>query len=81
MSAGPGNHAEPRHPVPPPRPGSPDGPVLAGASAEPAGRRLPAVFAAEVYTAVRYERGLAVKAVIVLAALAAGLLLRALYFG
>jgi hypothetical protein len=38
------------------------------------------VFAAEVYTAVRYERGLAVKAVIVLAALAVLLLLRALYF-
>jgi hypothetical protein len=40
----------------------------------------PAAFTAEVSAAVRYERGLAVKAVIVLAALAVILVLRALYF-
>jgi hypothetical protein len=40
----------------------------------------PAAFTAEVSAAVRYERGLAVKAVVVLAALAVILVLRALYF-
>jgi hypothetical protein len=40
----------------------------------------PAAFTAEITAAVRYERGLAVKALIVLAALAVIFLLRALYF-
>jgi hypothetical protein len=46
---------------------------------ESAGGRPPADFTAEVSAAVRYESGLALKAVAVLAVLAVFLLLRALY--
>ena len=51
---------------------------------EPAGarrRQPPAVFRDEVRAAVRYERGLVVKALAVLGGLAVILVLRALYFG
>jgi hypothetical protein len=51
-----------------------------GNQAEPRSAAPPAAFTAEITAAVRYERGLAVKAVIVLAALAVILLLRATYF-
>ena len=47
---------------------------------EPGGRRQPEVFRQEIRAAVRYERGLAVKALAVLAVLAAILVLRALFF-
>ena len=47
---------------------------------EPPGRRQPEVFEEEIRTAVRYERGLAVKALAVLAVLAVIVVLRTLYF-
>ena len=49
-------------------------------SLEPGGRHELEVFEEETRAAVRYERGLAVKAVGVLAALAVIIVLRALYF-
>jgi hypothetical protein len=47
---------------------------------EPGGRHGLAVFAAEIRAAVRYERGLVVKALSVLAVLAVLLVSRTLYF-
>jgi hypothetical protein len=49
-------------------------------SVEPGGRHETEVFRAEVGTAVRYERGLVIKAAAVLAVLAVLVVLRALYF-
>ena len=47
---------------------------------EPGGRRQPDVFRREIRAAVRYERGLAVKAAAVLVLLAVIVVLRTLYF-
>jgi hypothetical protein len=47
---------------------------------EPARRHEPEVFAEEIRVAVRYERGLVVKAIGVLAVLAVIVVLRTLYF-
>jgi hypothetical protein len=47
---------------------------------EPGGRHEPEVFAKEIQAAVRYERGLVVKALGVLAVLAVIVVLRALFF-
>jgi hypothetical protein len=47
---------------------------------EPGGRHEPGVFAEEIHAAVRYERGLIVKALAVLAVLAVVVVLRTLYF-
>jgi hypothetical protein len=49
-------------------------------SVEPGGRHQLEVFEEEIGAAVRYERGLVVKAVGVLAVLAVIVVLRALYF-
>jgi hypothetical protein len=49
-------------------------------SVEPGGRHELELFEEEIGTAVRYERGLVIKAVSVLAALAVLVVLRALYF-
>jgi hypothetical protein len=46
---------------------------------EPAGRQPPAVFRREVGAAVRYERGLALKAAAVLVLVAVIVVLRTLY--
>ena len=43
-------------------------------------RKLPAVFQREIRDAVRYEKGLVVKALLVLAAVAVIVILRTLYF-
>ncbi len=94
MTAEPGWPAEPggpEHPDGPVAPGRPavEGPAVEGSSAqgpstertvEPAPAWQPTAFAAEIRAAVRYERGLAVKAAAVLAALAVLLVLRQLYF-
>jgi len=61
--------------------GEPVGRLDPGGVVEPAASRLPAPFAAEIRGAVRYERGLAVKAAGVLAVLAVILVLRALVMG
>jgi hypothetical protein len=47
---------------------------------EPAGRHQPEVFTQEIRTAVRYERGLVIKAVAVLALVAVIVVLRTLHF-
>jgi hypothetical protein len=47
---------------------------------EPPGRRQLEVFTAEIHAAVRYERGLVLKALAVLAVLAVIVALRTLYF-
>ena len=47
---------------------------------EPAGRRQPEVFRQEIRAAVRYERGLVVKAASMLVLLAVIIVLRTLYF-
>lgn len=47
---------------------------------EPGGRRQPEAFKEGIRTAVRYERGLAVKALAVLVAVAVIVVLRTLYF-
>jgi hypothetical protein len=47
---------------------------------EPRVRQEPEVFAEEIHAAVRYERGLVVKALAVLAMLAIIVVLRTLYF-
>jgi hypothetical protein len=47
---------------------------------EPARRHEPEVFAKEIHAAVKYERGLVVKALGVLAVLAVIVVLRTLYF-
>ncbi|HEY3880759.1 MAG TPA: hypothetical protein VGM12_19380 [Trebonia sp.] len=66
--------AEPRRPAEPAG-ANPAGGGLAGPARPPP----PAAFTAEIRAAARYESGLAVKAVAVLAALAVILVLRALY--
>jgi hypothetical protein len=50
-------------------------------TAEPGERHELEVFAEEIHAAVRYERGLVVKALAVLAVLAVIVILRTLYFG
>jgi len=69
--------AEPGRPAAPGDPGDPGDPA---GTVEPAPAWQPTPFAAEIRAALRYERGLAVKAAAVLAALAVLLVLRGLYF-
>lgn len=61
------------------RPGNDDKRAGAGGSLEAVTKRPPQEFADEIRAAVRYEAGIAVKAVIVLAVLAVIVVLRALY--
>jgi hypothetical protein len=47
---------------------------------EPGGGHEPEIFKREIQTAVRFERGLVIKAIAVLVAVAVVVILRALYF-
>jgi len=93
MTAEPGRPAETGGPERPEGPAAEgpaaEGPAAEGPSAEgpstegtvvPSPAWQPTAFAAEIRAALRYERGLAVKAAAVLAALAVLLVLRQLYF-
>jgi hypothetical protein len=67
------------HRARPPLPGPPSpGPPLSGQSLP---GESPEAFRREIHDALRYEKGLAVKAVLALAVLAVIVVLRTLYFG